>query len=777
MSNVKYIHNYSFSRPSLWTRGIFYLLLVLVFSSCSGLSYLKKGEMLYTNAEIILETNDKVDKRKIKSIAKQALRPEPNKSFLGMRPSMILYFIPGEDPKTKFGKWIKKQGDAPVLMRQVKPQATAAVIDAKLFNIGVFNSSTSYKIKEKKRTASVIYTSFVHKPYKLEKLKYAIPDDSIMSVILPEESKTFLKTGRYYNLDELKQERSRIDGLLKNKGYFYFNPDYFLFKADTTLADHTVSLTMKLKDSIPENATTVYRINKVIINQNYSFRDASDATQPSFIYDRSIFTGSEDEMSIKPKVILRSVYLKKDEIYSRENHNITLNRLMSMGSFKFVQVNFTESDTTASDYLDVNVLMTPMPHYNFKAELDLVTKSNDYSGPRINLSLLDRNTFRGAEFLNVSMAGSFEAQLGKKNNLYSYSWNPQAELTLPRFLVPFHLKTSSLYIPKTRFLLSYNYLKRVNFFDMNSFQFMYGYKWKDNVKQEQAFDPINISYHTIRNKSDEFIALLESNPFLKKSYEEQFIVGASYTFTYNEQMIPYRTYQSYFQFRAESAGNLLSLTQVIAGKKISSDNPSKIVGSVYSQFAKISLEGRLYYHMDSRNKLVMRLLTGMASSYGNSSTLPYSKQFFSGGPNSIRAFSINSLGPGTNFQDTDANSFLQMGGDIKLEMNAEYRFDIYKFLKGAVFVDAGNVWLQKSNSSTIGTPFKFSSFTNELAVGTGLGLRLDLSFFVLRFDLAIPLRKPWLPEGERWVTNQIDFGDKTWRSQNLVLNIAIGYPF
>lgn len=780
MNDIRNIYNkaisniFSKDRGSLWF-GV--LLLGLFFSSCSGLSYVPKDDKLYTGAKIKLETNEKVEKRLIKSLANQIFRPEPNQSILGMRPELVLYNLPGENPTSKLGKWIKKQGNEPVLMSQVKPQATAALIDAKLFNIGIFNSTTSYKIIEKKHTASVVYTSFVHKRYTIKEYNYEISDDSLSSAIVEGKDKSIIKISGYYNLDILKNERLRIGALLKDKGYFYFNPDYLLIKADTSNTDQTVSLKLTLKDSIPVIATRVFHINKVIINQDYSLNEKPDSTQEYFNYKNYIFKGVEENMNIHPNAILRSIYIKKDDVYSREKHNITLNRLMSMGSFKFVQVKFSESDTTALGNLDATILMTPIPNYNFKAELDMVTKSNDYSGPRVNLSLLDRNTFRGAESLNLSMAGSFEAQLGKNNNLYSYAWNPQAELTLPRLLLPFRIQTNSLYIPKTRFLLSYNFLKRVNYFDMNSFQFVSGYKWKNNVMQEQTFDPVNISYNTIRNQSDSFIALLKSNPFLKKSYEEQFIAGGSYSFTYNEQVIPGKKLQSYFQLRAETVGNLFSLLKTIEGVKPSADNPSKILGSAYSQYAKLSLEGRAYYNLANKSKVALRLFTGVADSYGNSSMLPYSKQFFSGGPNSIRAFSINSLGPGTNLQNTDVNSFLQLGGDVKVEMNAEYRFNIYKYFKGALFLDAGNVWLQKSNPSTIGTHFLFSSFMNELAVGAGLGLRVDVSFFVLRFDLAMPLRKPWLPENDRWVLNKIDFADPAWRTQNLVLNIAIGYPF
>jgi hypothetical protein len=392
---------------------------------------------------------------------------------------------------------------------------------------------------------------------------------------------------------------------------------------------------------------------------------------------------------------------------------------------------------------------------------------------------LNRNAFKGAELLSLNMAGSFEAQLsGVNKNLFSYSFNPQIELTFPRFLVPFNIKqTNSIYVPKTTFSLSYNFLKRVNYFDMSTFQFAYGFKWKNSIRVEHEFNPINISNTSLNNESVVFTDLLAANPFLKKSYEEQFIAGGNYSFTYNEQMLAGKRLQYFLHFTAETAGNLFSLVNLIGGETPTAENPSKIVGSIYSQFAKLSVDGRAYYNFSDKNKFALRVFAGVASSYGNSSTLPYSKQFFSGGPNSIRAFQINSIGPGTYLQNTATTGFLQLGGDIKLETNAEYRFGIYRFIKGALFVDAGNVWLQKSNPANIGSPFAFSSFMNELAVGAGLGLRVDVSFFVLRFDLAIPLREPWLEDNHRWVINQIDFTSSTWRNKNLILNIAIGYPF
>jgi len=763
-----------------------FILIIFCFfiAGCSGTRHLPPGERLYTGAEVKLESNDKISKKKksfIKKTIESGIRPQPNRKFLGMRPKVWMYLKAGPDPKTKFKKWLQKTGEAPVLMSSVKPGATTAIIDAKLFNIGIFKSFSEFRVVEKKRSSKIIYISHIHSPYTIEGVIYSISDDSLKRKIILESEKSLIKPGYDYNLDKLKTERLRIDESLKNSGYFFFNPDYLLFKADTSETKHNVALKLTLKDSIPKNALSVYRINNVYIDQEYSLNNENLNSQKKDTtkFENAIFIGSEEDMRIVPKVIMRSVYLRKHETYSRKNHNITLNRLMSMGNFKFVRIKFSDSDTSASGFLDVTILMTPMPKRTIRAELDVVSKSNNYTGPQINLNFQNRNTFNGAELLSLNMAGSYEAQLtGKNKNLYAYTLNPQIELYFPRFLVPFKImRTSSMYVPKTRISLSYNYLKRVSYFDMRTFQFIYGFKWKEDIKKEHELNPISVSYTSLSNKSAAFNDLLEANPFLKKSYQEQFIAGGSYSYTYNEQVIAEKKMQFFFHLATEVAGNSFSLFKMATGAKISSENPSTVIGSIYSQYAKISVDGRAYYNFIDKNKLALRIFAGVGKPYGNSSTLPYIKQFFSGGPNSLRAFHINSVGPGSYHQNADNKGFLQLGGDIKLEGNAEYRFNIFRYFKGAIFADAGNIWLLKSNPANTVRPFNFSTVYDEIAVGAGIGLRIDISFFILRFDLAAPLRKPWLEEGHRWVANEISLGNPTWRSENLILNVAIGYPF
>lgn len=753
----------------------------LLLASCSGTKHLQNDENLYTGADIKLEFSDPLSRRKgkaIKAVAQNAVRPKPNSKILGLRPKLWMYMKAGENPQGKLNKWFKKKGEAPVFISSVKPAVTAAIIDARLFNIGIFNSYTEYKIIEKQNTAKVIYTSHIQVPYTIRQVINSISDDSLRKIILSETQKSLIKSGDDYSLEQLKTERIRIDALLKDNGYFYFNPDFLLFKADTSVKKREITLRLTLKDSIPEKALTVYRINRVFIDQDFSLDEDEAMPKDTLWYEGNYFLGKEGEMNIRPRVISRSVYLRKHEIYSRNYHNITLNRLMTMGNFKFVRMNFSDSDTTAPGFLDVTILMTQMPEHTFRAELEIVSKSNNYSGPRLNTSFMNRNTFSGAELLNLSLAASFEAQLsGTNKNLYSFTVNPQVELYFPRFMLPFNFRTNSLYIPKTLFTLSYMYSKRVGYFDMHTLQFTYGYKWKENIKTEHELIPVDISFTKLLNQTPEFKDLLDANPFLKKSYEEQFIAGGTYVYTYNEQVLPLKTMQYFLQISVEAAGNAFSLSKTISGEGISANNPSNVMGSVYSQFARLSIDGRGYYNFKDKNKLASRLYIGIGKPYGNSSVLPYTRQYFSGGPNSVRAFSINSIGPGTYNQKKDSLGFLQLGGDVKLELNSEYRFGIYRFFKGSIFVDAGNVWLLKSNPATLGSPFSFSRIVKDLAVGAGVGLRVDVSFFILRFDLATPLRTPWIEQEKKWVINKINTGSSAWRKENLILNVAIGYPF
>ena len=401
----------------------------------------------------------------------------------------------------------------------------------------------------------------------------------------------------------------------------------------------------------------------------------------------------------------------------------------------------------------------------------------------LNSSFRNRNLFGGAELFTLSGEVGLEMPVGGgQSGGNSYLVGTRGELDLPQFLVPFRLNNvSSLFVPKTRIVLGFNLLDRLQYYQLFSVDASFGYNWKESLSKEHNLSLLSITFAHLANTTQKFNDLLNANPLLKKSFEQQFIIGENYSFTYNDQLEKDHTNHLYFKGSIDLSGNLLQLVQSLFYKqKATPDTPYEIFGTAYSQYYRFDIDLRHYFNsIDQRSSLASRLIAGIGVAYGNSATLPYVKQFYIGGSNSVRAFSARSLGPGS-YKIPDslaAKSFIDQAGDITLEANTEYRFPIISIVKGALFVDAGNIWLLQEDPDRPGSKFSGKTFLDEIAVGTGVGLRFDLSFFILRLDLAFPLRVPYLPQGERWVTNKIDFGNSSWLKNNLLLNVAIGYPY
>lgn len=426
-------------------------------------------------------------------------------------------------------------------------------------------------------------------------------------------------------------------------------------------------------------------------------------------------------------------------------------------------------------------------------EVQGVSKSNNFVGPGVAFTFTDKNFARGAELFQVKLNSAYEVQVTRQNNqaLNSFELGLETSLTFPRFITPIHIDFSSRrYLPKTQIKAGLNLQNRVSYFRLNSFNVAYGYNWRETAAKTHELFPIDITFVKTDKKSEEFEDRLKQNGVLAKSFEDQFIIGTRYSYTLNTQLMEQQVdkyekrrikeHSFYFRGGIDVAGNLLYSIQDRIEK---SGGTYKLFGNPYSQFVRGDLDFRYYWQPDPKNKIATRLNIGAGYSYGNSSTLPYIKQFSIGGSNSIRAFQARSLGPGSYNVKTDTTIikadnrivFIDQRADFKLEGNVEYRFDIYKSFKGALFVDAGNIWAWKDEERG-GAQFDKDTFLNQLAVGTGFGLRYDFSFFVLRLDTAFPLRKPY-EVGHEWVINKIDFGSSSWRGSNLVFNIAIGYPF
>ncbi|TZG00060.1 BamA/TamA family outer membrane protein (plasmid) [Chryseobacterium panacisoli] len=753
--------------------------------SCSNTRFLKEGQMLYTGAKIKIEndTISKKEKNDLQAALEANLTPKPNSTFLGMRPKLYFYNIAKEPKKDKgFNYWLKyKMGEKPVLLGDVDREFNKDIIVNYSENKGYFNAKASYDTVSKNKKAQVIYTVRPGSRYLIDGVKFQKDSTLINQEIQGLTKRTFLKNGKPFDLDVIKAERERIDNGLKERGFYYFHPDNIIVQADSTVSkNHKVELNVKLKDNTPDLATQQFSINNVIVFPNYNIQDVKEGKYSIPMNKDSLSKYAFDDIYVidpqhkfKPKIFDRALYFKKGDLYNRSNHNLTLNRLISLGVFKFVKNEFVVSDSLSHKF-DAYYLLTPRQIQSLRLEALGRTNSANYAGSELNLNWTHRNFFRGAEQFKAAIFGAFDFQMGgaqDANNIFRAGAN--AQLSIPRIVAPFRFHSSSEFVPRTNITLGYEFQNRTKYYTLNNFTGSFGYLWKENARKEHDLKVIDITLVSPANVTDEYKKISATNPAMQRIVDKQLIFGPTYSFTYTNTMLP-KTNTVYYKGTLDLAGNI---TGLVTGADVKKDKEKKIFGIPFSQYVKIENDFRFYHKFTEKSSLATRFIGGIAYPYGNSEYIPFSKQFFSGGSNSIRAFRARTLGPGSFDPRTiDKGAYFDQSGDVKLELNAEYRANLYKFLNAAVFVDAGNIWLLHDDSTRPGAKFS-KDFLNEIAVGAGVGLRLDFSILILRLDLAMPLRVPYYEKGDRWAFDKINFGDSSWRKDNLVLNIAIGYPF
>ena len=754
------------------------LIAIMLAPSCSNIKYLPEGELLYTGGTVKIK--DSVMKRKERKIVekemKGMLRPRPNSKILGLRVKLYAYNLAGTPKKDRGLKhWLRnKFGEPPVLFSQVDLEYNADVLQNFAENHGYFKARTSSDSTRKGRRASAEYTVRPGVQYKIREVFF--PDDStaIGKAIARTKRRTALKPGEPYDLDVIKAERERIDSRLKNRGFYYFSPDYLLVQVDSTVGKYQVDLKMKIKEDTPQQAREVYTIDDITIYPNFSIKTDTVNYRQEDVLQYGDFTINDSSKMFRPRIFDNTMQFKRGDIYSRREHNLSLNRLVNMGPFKFVKNEFRLSDSIPNA-LNAYYFLTPLPKKSIRVEVLGKTNSANYTGTELNVNWSHRNAFRGAELLSISGFGGMEVQVSGVNKGFNvYRIGTEASLTWPRFITPFKVHTASGFVPRTRATLGYEYQNRARLYSLNSFKGSFGYLWKEDIRKEHQLMVTDINFVSPSQVTDLYREQIAANPSLAKVIEKQLIFGPTYSYTFTNTMRRSRKHTFYFKGTAEAAGNVAGL---VTGANVKEGDTVKVFQVPFSQFLKGETDFRHYVKLTDNSQLASRIIVGAGFPYGNSSELPFIRQFFVGGTNSVRAFRARSIGPGTYNPDVAASSFLpDQSGDIKLELNTEYRAKLFSVVNGAVFVDAGNIWLMNKNPLKPGGEFT-GKFLKELAVGTGVGLRFDLSFLILRTDLAFPIRKPYLPDGERWVLDQIDFGGKHWRSNNLVFNLAIGYPF
>ncbi|AYN66412.1 hypothetical protein D1013_02945 [Euzebyella marina] len=760
-------------------------MMALLFSfSCSVEKYIPEGEVLYTGAE--LETNllteEKVqDIKKVKAELQTLLQPQPNSSVLGMRLGLYYHYKAQREKPGFLNKWLnKKFGEEPVYLSQANPERVEELILNRLDNKGFFYSRVSSEVDSSAKKAAIRYSAELPRPYTMQTFQLEKDSLPIYSAIEDALTDSQIQNGQRFDLSLMKFERERIDNELKKKGYYNFNPDFLIFEADTNRYDNRkFDLFLRLKSQVPERSIIPYEIDSITVYPNYTLGDSVEVTSPKMVNGLAFV---QNEEYFKPEQLEPYILFEKGQPYNAYTAQLTSNRLSNIGSYKFVNIQFTETDTTANKdgagSLHSEIFLSPLTKRSIRAELQAVTKSNGFAGPGISVAYSNRNLFKGGETLSIIGNFQYATQIsgGDNQNLSSIGGGLKTDLTIPR-LVPFSPSRFKYAVPKTKISLGGDFLNRSKLYSLTSFNTSFGYTWNANRYVFHALNPISVNYVNLTNTTEEFEAILDKNPFLRRSFEQQFIAGLTYTFTYNELVDEDKSNPIFVSTNIDLAGNLLSL---VSGNET-------IFGLEFAQYAKADVDFRYYFRWAKERTLIARLYGGWGVPYGNSTTLPFVKQFFSGGPYSVRAFKIRSLGPGT-FTSTDdsTTSFFDQSGNLSLEANLEYRFPIWSYLKGAFFADAGNVWLTTEAELLDGeseeaiafnerlqTEGKFGKdWTKELGVGVGFGLRVDIQSFVIRLDLASPVRVPYLPEGERSRIPFFEGGD-----DNLIFNFAIGYPF
>jgi outer membrane protein assembly factor BamA len=757
--------------------GLIAVTLLLVYG-CSNTKFLTGDQILYTGRNEVTFTNKELTDgvKSVKNVSQSLTMYKPNGALFGNKrvlPPVGLWSYNYLKPKGKgkFSNWLYRTlSNEPILVSTVNPELRCRNIETKLFNMGFFNTKAWAVVdtnKKNSRKAKISYYVKADNPFRINKISFATPIDAVDSIINSDKERLELKSGDLFNLETVKSGTQKKASILVEQGYYFFKPTCIQIVADTTKTPFRLDLLIGKRSDIPDFVYRKYTINQIKVSLTGAPGNLSggNISKDSIYYDGIYLTGLSNYL--EPEVITRSILFRSGDLYSSVKHQTTIQRLNNNGVFRYVKMQFVVQDTLHQK-LDLLIDLAPLKDVSLDLEGNVESKSSGFTGPGVAATLAHANMNREANKLQLKLHGNVEWQFGKTDSSFlgntSYSLGISSSFVFPRFVLPFTLpKESELLLSKTVINLGYEFTNKVQYYRMSAINLGWGYQWKKAQKISHIFYPFNLNLVNLLETTPEFDDIIDTNPYVKKSFEEEFIAGMKYDLIYDD--INRKPNGLYGQFSLSTAGNLIELLNLNSG----GERPYTIFGNIYSQFIKASADLRLFTNT-AKQGLVLRLYTGMGYSYGNSTVMPYIEQFYSGGASSLRAFTARSVGPGT-YKPEEINGIIDQTGDIKLEGNIEYRFPISKTLKGAVFVDAGNVWLLNEDVSRPGAEFKFDTFIHQLAVGTGFGLRFDFNFFVMRTDLGLPLRTPYSTETGNWLTTT-----KAVFSGGM-FNLAIGYPF
>ncbi len=751
----------------------FFTLAVLLLVGCSNTKFLTEDQMLYTGRKKIHVVSGEKGKtvKPAEEIASEVSFIQPNNALMGRRvlPPVGLWYYNYKKPEEgeRGGFFYRKLNQEPVLISNVNPAQRCLKIESDLFGNGFFNSIATYNVdtaRNNPRKAKISYQIEVDQPYLLNEIMNPPARDSIDSLVNRFTGQLNLIAGDIFKLETIKNEKKKLASMMIDEGYYFFSSEDIEIIADTSKIPFRINLLVRKKEGIEPYICRKYTINKVGVHVAPTGNDEADFSADTVFYDGVYITGQTGYL--KPQTICRSILFRENNMYSETKRKGTIPLLNNYGVFESVKMQFTVADST-NQKLDLLVELRPKNDVTLNIEGAVQSKSTGFAGPISEITLAHSNISKAANRLELKTFGGFEWQWGKgkEGDLGSNSYNAgiNSSFIFPRMLVPFKsIRENKKLIAKSVGTLGFEFINNVRYYRMNSLNTSFGYQWKQKQKISHHFSPLRINIVSLQKTTAEFDSIVDSNPYVKKSFEEQTIIGTKYDFTFDNSS---RNRNGiFFNGEISTSGNLIDAFNQIGSK----ERPYTILGEVYSQFVKTSVDFR-YYTETMKKGWVFRMYAGTGFSYGNSSVMPYVEQYYSGGSIGLRGFTSRSLGPGS-YEPVEYNGIVDQTGDIKLEMNTEYRFPLTEILYGGLFLETGNVWLLNDDENRPGAKFYFKTFTKQLAVGTGLGLRFDFDFFVLRTDFGFPLRYPY------------DDGDGHWNTMGEMFskfkfNIAIGYPF
>lgn len=747
--------------------------IIMTVAGCSTTRRIPDDEILYTGVKGVEFVNDSTRlPSAMQTSIKEAVDVAPNNywKLIGWRypfPLGLWVYNNWDNPPSGFKHWLyEKLVREPVLVSDVRPEVRVKMIDEILDNNGYFSGTATYELIKGRnpKKAKIRYTVNPGREYPIDSITL-LPETTALNRMIDSLAgrDPYLSSNLRYSTDSLNIARTRITNRLRNRGYYFFRPDYIEYLADSVANPGHIRLKMVLASNTPKFAQKPYRTGRVTV---YAKRHEGGG-KPDTIQLSNATLIQMNPSRLRSALIPECVTFRTGKTFAVRDMDRTQTYLSRLGIFNAIDISaFPDTTCTTEDRLDVAISCTFDAPLDASLEVNASSKSNSYLGPGLTFSVTNHNIFGGGEQLTVSANGSYEWQTGKgRNSVFnSYEAGLTASLAFPRLLAPKFIPRSRYQLNWTRFQISADLLNRPHYFKMAQFNMSVNYDWRANRYASNSFTPIKLTYTNLMHTTAVFDSIMNANQAVAQSFQSQYIPQMVYSYTYDRKFGRNNTLN--WQFTVQEAGNVFYGIYRVFGVK----GRKELFGTPFSQFIKGSTQLVYSRRLAGENWIVGRVAVGAAHAYGNSSQVPYSEQFYSGGANSVRAFTVRSIGPGSYHDPTTDESYFDQTGTFKFEANVEYRFPIFGPLRGALFVDAGNVWLLKDDPQRPGGKLKADSFLREIALGTGAGLRFDIGMLVVRGDLGIGIHAPY-STGYGGYYNMESFG------KSLAFHLAIGYPF